>query len=150
MLLIGLMMGVMVFGSGQTTASRLKRATTMVAGAVRVAFTRATATSKSQRLVLDLDEQTLWLEESDLPMLVQSKDTTSTGGAAAVTAAEKAAYQENDRIMKGPRPPKPRYHAVEALGFPPRTVEAIIKKLTDMRHLERLGEGRATRYRVRS
>jgi general secretion pathway protein H len=121
MLLMGLMMGVMIFGSGQMTASRLKRATTMVAGAVRVAFTRATATSKSQRLVFDLDEQKIWLEESETPMLVQSKDTTATGGAAAVTAAERQAFAENDRILKGPRPPKPTYHAVETLGFSSET-----------------------------
>jgi general secretion pathway protein H len=121
MLLIGLMMGVMIFGSGQLVASRLKRATTMIAGAVRVGFTRATATSKSQRLVFDLDEQALWLEESDAPMLVQSKDTTATGGAAAVTEAERAAFAENDRILKGPQPPKPTFHAVETLGFSSET-----------------------------
>ncbi len=118
MLLISLMMVVMVFGSGQLVNSRLKRATTMVAGAVRVAFTRATATSKSQRLVLDLDKQQLWLEESDQAMLVQPKDTTATGGgAAAVTEAERLAFQENDSIMKGPRAPKAMYHAVETRGF---------------------------------
>lgn len=41
-----------------------------------------------------------------------------------------------------------RKDAIEALGFPPRTVEAIIKKLTQMKRLERIGEGRATRYRT--
>ena len=41
-----------------------------------------------------------------------------------------------------------RKMAVEALGFPNRTVESIIKKLFDMKKLERLGQGRATRYRV--
>jgi general secretion pathway protein H len=117
MLIVGLMMGVMIFGTGQLTASRLKRATAMVAGAVRVAFTRATATSMSQRLVIDLDAQTLWLEESAAPMLVQAKDTAGTGGAAAVTQAEKDAFKENDRILKGPVPPRPTFHAVETLGF---------------------------------
>lgn len=38
--------------------------------------------------------------------------------------------------------------AAESLGFPPRTVAEIIKKLTAMNKLERLGEGRGTRYRV--
>ena len=41
-----------------------------------------------------------------------------------------------------------RKDAVKALSFPERTVESIIKKLVDLRRLERIGEGRATRYRV--
>lgn len=43
-----------------------------------------------------------------------------------------------------------RKTAVEALAMPPRTVESIIKKLLDLKKLERMGEGRATRYRVSS
>jgi len=41
-----------------------------------------------------------------------------------------------------------RGDAIAALDFPPRTVESIIKKLLDMKKLERLGQGRAVRYRV--
>jgi len=41
-----------------------------------------------------------------------------------------------------------RKTAVEALGFPPRTVEAITKKLVELKRLERLGIGRGTRYRL--
>ena len=41
-----------------------------------------------------------------------------------------------------------RKDAVEALGFPERTVESIIKKLVAMKRLQRLGEGKATRYKV--
>jgi len=41
-----------------------------------------------------------------------------------------------------------RKTAMEALGFPARTVESIIRKLLDLKKLERLGEGRATRYKV--
>jgi Fic family protein len=41
-----------------------------------------------------------------------------------------------------------RKDAVAALGFPERTVESIIKKLVDLNRLEKIGEGRATRYRV--
>lgn len=43
-----------------------------------------------------------------------------------------------------------RKEAVEALNFPARTVESIIKKLVDLKQLELLGEGRATRYRLKS
>lgn len=41
-----------------------------------------------------------------------------------------------------------RKDAIAALSFSTRTVEAIIKKLVDLKCLERLGEGRGTRYRV--
>lgn len=41
-----------------------------------------------------------------------------------------------------------RKDAVEALGFPERTVEAIIKKLMELKKIERLGQGRAIRYKV--
>lgn len=41
-----------------------------------------------------------------------------------------------------------RKNAIEALGFPPRTVEAIVKKLLDLKRLERVGQGRGTRYRL--
>jgi Fic family protein len=42
-----------------------------------------------------------------------------------------------------------RGDAIEALGFAPKTVEQIIKKLLDMKKIEQLGQGRATRYRMR-
>ena len=42
-----------------------------------------------------------------------------------------------------------RGDAIEALGIAPKTVEQIIKKLFDMKKLEQLGQGRATRYRMR-
>jgi len=41
-----------------------------------------------------------------------------------------------------------RKDAIEALGFPPRTVESIIKKLVDLKRLVPLGQGKATRYRL--
>ncbi|PIR34021.1 MAG: cell filamentation protein Fic [Alphaproteobacteria bacterium CG11_big_fil_rev_8_21_14_0_20_44_7] len=41
-----------------------------------------------------------------------------------------------------------RKEAIEALGFPARTIEQIIKKLLGMKKLQKLGEGRATRYKV--
>ena len=41
-----------------------------------------------------------------------------------------------------------RKDAVEALGFPERTIESIIKKLVSMKKLKRLGEGPASRYKL--
>ena len=44
--------------------------------------------------------------------------------------------------------PFSRKDAVSALGFPERTVEAIIKKLVSLKRLERIGQGKATRYKL--
>jgi Fic family protein len=41
-----------------------------------------------------------------------------------------------------------RKDAIAALGFPARTVESIIKKLVKLNRLERLGQGKATRYKL--
>ena len=41
-----------------------------------------------------------------------------------------------------------RKSAIDALQYPSRTVEDIIKKFLSMKKLERLGRGRGTRYRV--
>ncbi len=41
-----------------------------------------------------------------------------------------------------------RKDAITALGFPPRTTESIIKKLFDLKRLEKLGQGKATRYKI--
>ena len=38
--------------------------------------------------------------------------------------------------------------AIAALGFPARTIEEIIKKLVKLNRLERIGEGKATRYKI--
>ena len=41
-----------------------------------------------------------------------------------------------------------RKDAIDSLGLAPRTVEEIIKKLVNLKRLNRLGEGKATRYRL--
>lgn len=41
-----------------------------------------------------------------------------------------------------------RKDAIEALGFPPRTVEAIIKKLLEVKKLTKTGEGRGVKYSI--
>lgn len=41
-----------------------------------------------------------------------------------------------------------RKDAIEALGFPARTVEQSIKKLVELKQLKRVGQGKATRYKI--
>ncbi len=116
MVLLSLLLGGVIFGSGQTNSAQLKRVSTSVTGAIRVAFTRATATSKSMRMVFDLDEQTMWLEEGDVPMLLQTKDLTGTGGADPVTEAERRAVAEGERLIQGPKAPRAHFKEVKAFG----------------------------------
>lgn len=117
MAIIALVMGAVIIGSGQMGSSRMRHSATMIAGAVRVGFSRATATSKSVRLVLDMEESAIWLEEGDQPHLVQSKDTTGTGGAAAATVAEGQALEESSRIVKGPTAPRTSFREIDPMGL---------------------------------
>jgi general secretion pathway protein H len=115
--IISIVMGVAVAGSMQLPSARLRRTATLLASAIKVGYTRATSTSRDLRLVMDLEHEKIWLEETDVPMLVQSKSTSSAGGAAAVTDAERAALEEGNRLMKGPPLPKPMFHSIQTHGF---------------------------------
>ncbi len=117
MTIIAVVSGVAIGGSMQLPSARLRRSATLIASAVKVAYTRATATSRDLRLVLDLDQQRIWLEQSDAPMLVQAAGKMASGGADAVTQAEKDALAEGDKILKGPPVPKPRFSPIETYGF---------------------------------
>jgi general secretion pathway protein H len=117
MSIIAVVSGVAIAGSMQLPSARLRRSTTMIASAIKVAYTRATATSHDLRLVMDLDKEKIWIEQSDIPMLVKSADTTATGGAGAVTQAEQDALRAGEKIIKGAPIPKPRFSPIEAYGF---------------------------------
>jgi len=114
---MAVVVGIAVAGSQQLPSAKLRRSATMIASAIKVAYTRATATSRDLRMVLDLEHGKVWLEESDAPMLVQSKDKTGTGGADPMTQAEKAALDEGAKILNALPVPKPRFHAIEVYGF---------------------------------
>lgn len=115
--IIALVTGFAVAGSNQLPSARLKGAATMIASAIKVAYTRATATSRDLRLVMDLDEQRIWLEQSDIPMLVSSKGKDAAQGADPMTQKEQEARAEGEKIMKGPPVPKPRFTPIASWGF---------------------------------
>jgi general secretion pathway protein H len=115
--IVALISGVVVAGSMQLPSARLKSSATMIASAIKVAYTRSTATSRDVRLVMDMDHQAIWLEQSDIPMLVQGKDKEATGGADPMTTKEQEAISEGERIVKGPPIPKPRFSPIDATGY---------------------------------
>jgi general secretion pathway protein H len=104
-------------GAGATTNARVKSAATLIVAGVRVAYVRSSATSRPIRLVFDLDNSTVSLEESDKPMLVRRDDETQAAGAQGATQQEREAIEEAEKIIKGPRPPRPAFRPVKALGF---------------------------------
>jgi general secretion pathway protein H len=117
MVLIAVVVVGVIGGTGQLGGARLKHAATAISGAVKVAYTRATATSKSLRLVFDIDASTMWLEEGDAPMLVQSKDKdkSGNGGADPATDAERLALEEGADILQGPKVAHAHFHPVAGI-----------------------------------
>lgn len=115
--IIALVTGFAIAGSNQLPSARLKGSATMIASAIKVAYTRATATSRDLRLVMDLDTNRIWLEQSDIPMLVQSKGKDASQGADPMTEKERAAMEEGAKILKGPPEPKPRFTPIATWGF---------------------------------
>jgi general secretion pathway protein H len=117
MALIALILSAVVIGSGQMASSRLRHSSTMLTGAIRVGFSRATSSSKTVRLVMDFTDNAIWLEQGDQPHLVQSKDMSGTGGASAATVQEKAALEDSGRILKGPTAPRTSFTEIDAMGL---------------------------------
>jgi general secretion pathway protein H len=115
--LIAIVTGVAIAGTMELPSARLRRSATMIVSAIKVAYTRATSRSRDVRLVMDLDAKKIWLEEADVPMLVQSKDKTHTGGADPVTDTERAAIVEGEQLLRGPGVARPRFHPVTSIGF---------------------------------
>lgn len=114
--IVALMMTAVVSGSGVTTAARVKRASTLTAGAIRLAYTRASATSRPHRIVLDIDQGRILIEESLGPMLVTVGEVT--GGAEGQTEQEREAIEQAERILEGPRMARPSFRVIEKMqGF---------------------------------
>lgn len=113
--LIALLSGTVVFGTGMLQSSRLRAGATVVLSAVRLAATRANQTGRPVRIVFDMDERSVWIEESTSARMLRDRDDAETAGAEVATPAEEAARAESDRILEGPRAPRPRFKMVETL-----------------------------------
>jgi general secretion pathway protein H len=114
---VALLSGAAILGMGATSGARMKRGAVMIASAIRVAYAHANATSKPVRLVFDFEERQVILEEGSEQLFIDRKD--KTGGAAAATELEKAAQEEAEAILKGPRAPRPSFQPSKAFGFDP-------------------------------
>ena len=115
--LVALVTGMAMMGGSVADSARLKHSAVMISGAVRIAYGHANASSKVVRLVFDMDAHSVSIEEAASDLKLTRNDVT--GGAAAATEAEKKANAESEQILKGPRPARPMFEKVKAMGWDP-------------------------------
>jgi general secretion pathway protein H len=115
--LIAVMSGAIFFGSGAFSGSRLRAAAGLILNGVRIGTTRANSTGKPVRLVLDLDQHRIILEESSSSVMLREREKSASAGAEAATEAEQKAVAEAERILEGPRAPRARFSPVKQFGF---------------------------------
>ncbi|MFO0592539.1 MAG: prepilin-type N-terminal cleavage/methylation domain-containing protein [Polyangiaceae bacterium] len=115
--IIGMIAGIGILGVGAQKSARMRGSAVLIAGAVRTAYAHASGVSKPLRLVFDMKDNQIILEESSSELAITKGDRT--GGAAAANDAERLAIEEADSILKGPRPPRPSFQPTKAFGFKP-------------------------------
>jgi general secretion pathway protein H len=107
--LIAILSGSLLFGKNMLVGSRVKSAATLIMSSVRLGLTRANATGRPTRLVIDLDKQQLAIEEASNSLMLREKGKDQTGGADAATTAETKARAEAERIVEGPHAARPHF-----------------------------------------
>jgi general secretion pathway protein H len=115
--LIALLAGSVAFGPGFLRSSRLRAAATLMVSGVRTGVSRASTTGRAVRLVIDIDENKVLLEEANLRGFTRQKGDVA-GGAEASTEAESKARAETERILEGPRAPRASFQPVASLRDP--------------------------------
>lgn len=115
--LIALLSGGALLGPGLLRSSRVRAAATLLVSAVRLAQNRSNANGRPVRLVIDLDQRRVLLEQATGSVFSREKGAVA-GGAEAQDEAEKKAKAETDRIMEGTRPPRPTFTPLKELSDP--------------------------------
>jgi len=81
-------------GLDSLTQGNLRSSALMVAAGVRAGYGRAATQGKTVRLVLDLEENQFWLEESEDRVVIDRSDDTGNEGAATQENAEETPQEE--------------------------------------------------------
>ena len=112
--LIGVLSGTLIFGSGMLGSHKVRAAAGLIMSGVRLSITRANSTGRPVRMVFDLEQHRLSIEETADRML-RVKDTGDKGsegasaGAEAQTEEERDAVEYADGIVKGPKAPRAKF-----------------------------------------
>lgn len=108
--LMAIMSAMVVGGSGMLSGTRMRSAGALIMSSVRMGVTRANTIGRPVRLVLDLDNDTVMLEETRGRMLrVTGHSAGATAGAQAATEVEQQASEYAREIVQGPRAPEPAF-----------------------------------------
>lgn len=116
--LMAVLFGTIVSGSGMLAGSRMRASAGLVVTAARLAVTRSNTYGRPVRLVFDIDQGLLLMEETTGRMLrvkETSDEKTSEGasaGADPATQAEKESLAYADGIVKGPKAPRAKFTAI--------------------------------------
>jgi len=111
LVLIALLTSAIVVGTGGVSSARLKGAASLVVSLSKVAITRANATGRPVRIVFDIEQNRIALEEAIGSRLLRVKDgeKSSGAGAKAATEAEKKAEAEAEGFLQGGRVARPSF-----------------------------------------
>ena len=110
LVLIALLTSAIVVGTGGVSSARLKGAASLVVSLSKVAITRANATGRPVRIVFDIEQNRIALEEAIGSRLLRVKEGESSGaGAKAATEAEKKAEAEAEGFLQGGRVARPSF-----------------------------------------
>jgi general secretion pathway protein H len=152
--LIALLSGSLLFGRNVLVGSRLRSAATLIMTSTRFGLTRANATGRPTRLVLDFDKKQVSIEEASNSLMLRDKGKEANAGAEPASSAEIKARAEADRIIEGPHAPRPSFSklsdvtgAVEGLTTGRALGDGVELVLVQTEHdQEPLREGRAYIY----
>lgn len=111
LVLVSILSSVIVLGTGGLSTGRLRGAATLVVALSKVAITRANSTGRPVRIVFDLNQNRISLEEASGTRMLRVKEgEKSTGaGAEAATDAEKQAEAEAENFLQGARVARPNF-----------------------------------------
>lgn len=121
--LVALLSGAVLFGSGILGGSRERAAATLIVSGVRMGLSRANSTGLPTRMVFDLDNHRVSIEESSQRSVVREQDPEQDGEEAqesdesepdAVDALESNARADALEVVEGPRAPPPSFTPISA------------------------------------
>jgi general secretion pathway protein H len=111
LVLIAILTSAIVMGTGGVSSARLKGAASFIVSLSKIATTRANATGRPVRIVFDLEQNRIVLEEAVGSRLlrVREGEKSSGAGAQAATDAEKKAEAEAEGFLQGARAARPNF-----------------------------------------